>query len=81
MLIEHIFELREPGPPGRLCTPITDCFHDKTIICKEDIRLDCYFVIYCKNIAGGSVLYFLLPGSNHLQSLTPKCKILNVFWT
>ena len=22
-----------------------------------------------------------LPGPNHLQNLTPKCKILNVFWT
>ena len=23
----------------------------------------------------------LLPGPNHLQNLTPKFKILNVFWT
>ena len=41
-LIEQIFELRGPGPPCRICTPITGCFHDKTIISKENIRLDCY---------------------------------------
>ena len=34
LLIEQIFELREPGPPGRTCTPTTGCFHDKTIISK-----------------------------------------------
>ena len=32
MLIEQIFELRGPRPHGRICTPITGCFHDKTII-------------------------------------------------
>ena len=42
MLIEQNFELRGPGLPGRICTPITGCFHDKTIIFKENIRLDCY---------------------------------------
>ena len=42
MLIEQIFELRGPaGPPGRTCTPITGCFHGKTIILKESIELDC----------------------------------------
>ena len=32
MLIEQIieFELREPGPPGRTCTPKTAFFYDKT---------------------------------------------------
>ena len=49
MLIEQIFELRRPGPPGRICTFITDCFHDKTIISKENIRLDCYLLLkYCR---------------------------------
>ena len=49
MLIEQIFELRGPGPPGRICTPITGCFHDKTILSKENIRLDCYLLLkYCK---------------------------------
>ena len=32
-------------------------------------------------IAGGNLPYFPLPGPNHIQILTPKCKILNVFWT
>ena len=35
MLIEQIFELRGPGPHGRISTPITGCFHDKTIISME----------------------------------------------
>ena len=34
MLIKQIFELREPGLSGRICTPTTGCFHDKTIIPK-----------------------------------------------
>ena len=49
MLIEQNFELRGPGLPGRICTPITDCFHDKTIISKENIPLDCYLLLkYCR---------------------------------
>ena len=45
MLIEQNFELRGPGPLGRICTPITGCFHDKTIISKDNFRLDCYFLL------------------------------------
>ena len=45
MLIEQIFELIGPGPPGRICTRINGCFHDKGIISKENIRLDCYFLL------------------------------------
>ena len=37
MLIKQIFELRGPAPLGRIRTPITGCFHDKTIISKENI--------------------------------------------
>ena len=48
ILIEQIFELRGPGPPGCICTPITGYFHDKTITSKENIRLDCYLLLkYC----------------------------------
>ena len=54
-LIEQIFELRGPGPPGRIYIPITGCFRDKTIISKENFRVDCYLLL---NIAGGNVLYF-----------------------
>ena len=49
MLIEQIFELRMPGPVGRIYTPITGCFYDETIISKENIRLDCYLLLkYCR---------------------------------
>ena len=49
MIIAQIFELRGPGPPGRICNSITGCFHDKTIISKRNIRLDCYLLLkYCK---------------------------------
>ena len=78
MLIEQNFELREPGLSGHICTPITCCFHDKTIISKENFRVDCYLLLkYCR------MQCTLLPlrGRNHLQNLAPKCKILNVFST
>ena len=44
MLVEQFFELRGRGPPGHTCTPITGCFHDKTIS-KENIRLDLYLLL------------------------------------
>ena len=49
MLIEQIFELRGPGPPSRICTPVTGCFHDKTLLSKENMRVDCYLLLkYCR---------------------------------
>ena len=49
MLIEQNDELRGPGPPGRICTPITGCFYDKAKISKESIRVDCYLMLkYCR---------------------------------
>ena len=49
MLIEQNFQLRGPGPPGRICTPIAGCFHEKTIISKENFRPDYYFHLkYCR---------------------------------
>ena len=78
MLIELIFELIGTGPLGRICTPITGCFHDKTIFSKKNIRLDCYLLLkYCKR----QCTLLPQPGPNHLQNLIPKCKILNVIWT
>ena len=50
MLIEQIieFELRGQGLSGRTCIPITGYFHDKTKICKENLRVDHYLLIkYC----------------------------------
>ena len=78
MLIKQIIELKGPGPPGSICIPITGCFHDKTIISKENIRVDCCLLLkYCRRQCT------LLPPTwaNHLQNLTPICKILNVFWS
>ena len=50
MLIEQIFELREPG---RLCTPITGCFHNKaislTIISKENV-FDWIYTVFTAKI-------------------------------
>ena len=65
MLIEQNFELNGSTPPGRICTPITGCFHGKTIICKENFRVDKSLLL---NIAGGNVLYFPLPGPNHIKN-------------
>ena len=49
MLIEQIFELRGPRPPSPICTPLTGCFQDKTIISKENLQMDCYLVPkYCR---------------------------------
>ena len=49
MLIEENFELRWPGPPGRICTPITGCFHDKTITSKENLRMNYHLLLkYCR---------------------------------
>ena len=72
MFIEQIieFELRGPGPCSRTCT-LTTGF----------IYIFEWIIIYYENIAGGNVTYFLLPGPNHLQNLTPKGKTLNMFWT
>ena len=76
MLIEQNFELRGPGPLGLICTPITDCFHDKAIIYKKNVGLDCYLLLkYCRRQC--TLLPFNWAKS---QNLTPKCKILNVFW-
>ena len=36
--------------------------------------------IYRKNIARGNVPRYPLCRPNHLQSLTPKCKISRMFW-
>ena len=65
MLIKQIFELRGPGPLGLVCTPITGCFYDKTIISKENIRLDCYLLLkYCRR----QCTLLPLPGPNRIQS-------------
>ena len=79
MLMEQIFELSEPEPPGPICSSITGCFHEKTIISKENFSSGLLFTAKILQEA----MYFAAPylGQNHLQNLTPKCKILNVVCT
>ena len=78
MLIKQIFELREPGPPDHICTPINSCFHDKTIISKENIRLDCYLQLkYCRRQCT-----LLLPTwAKSLANFNPKMQDCERFWT
>ena len=47
MLIEEIieFEFREIEVPGRTCTPTIGCFHDKTKICTENLRVNYYLLL------------------------------------
>ena len=78
MLIEQICELRWPGISGRICTRIIGCFHHKTIISKENIRLDCYLLLkYCRR------QYTLLPTTwaKSLTKFNPKMQDFEVFWT
>ena len=71
------FELRELRPPGRTCAT-TGYFHDKTTISMKNLRVDYYLLLkYCRR----QCTLPPPPGPNHLQNFTPKCKILNVFWT
>ena len=69
MILEQNFELRGPGSPGRKCTPITGCFHDKTIIFKENFRVDCYLLLkYCRRQCG----LLLLTWAKSLTKFSPK---------
>ena len=40
-----------------------------------------WIIIYCLNIAQVNIYFFSLPGPNNLPILTPKCKIILLFWT
>ena len=50
MLIEEIieFELKKPGPQGRICTCRTGHFHDMTKqkSLKKYRRVDCFIIYY-----------------------------------
>ena len=70
------FELRGPGPTGRIYTPRTVYFYDKTKISKENLRVNYYLLLkYCSR----QCTLLSLPGPNHLLKLIPKSKILSVF--
>ena len=89
MLIEQIieFELSGPGPHKfkfnitftRTCTPTTGYFYEKNknLYGKSSSGL----LFTAEILQEAKYLNFPLPGPNHLQNLTPECKILNVFWT
>ena len=67
VLIEQIseFELRGPGPSGRICTSKTSNFYDNTKISKQNFRLDyCLLLKYCTR----ECTLLSLPGSNNLQN-------------
>ena len=69
MLIEHRFKL---NGPGCICTPITGCFHDKAIISKKNIRLDC--LLFTAKILQ-EVMHFT---SLYLGQITNKIQPQNV---
>ena len=72
------FKMRVPVLPGCICTPTTVYFYDKTKISKENLSSGLLFTAkYCTRL----LTLLSLPGPNHLLNLTPKCRILSVFWT
>ena len=77
MLIEQIIEV-ESRVPGLLVVhiPKTSYFHDKTKILKSKSSSEWFNP---KNVTERNVPWFPWPSQS--QNLTPKCKILNVFWT
>ena len=80
MLIEPIieFELRDLDPLAVHALLQLVIFMKKTKISHENLPVDHYLLLkYCRRQCS------LLPprGLNHLQNLTPNCKISNVFWT
>ena len=60
-------DLKTKRLPGRICTPITGCFHDKTKISKKNLQKDYYLL---QIIARGNAPYFLMSRPN--KSLTIK---------
>ena len=42
ILIEQNFELKRPGPHGRICTPITGCFVMKSW---SNLGVDCFLLL------------------------------------
>ena len=77
MLIEQIFDLRGSGPPGRACTPTTGCFHDKTIISKDSLRVDLYLLLALQK----AMYLTSLTWAKSLTKFNSKMQDLNVFWT
>ena len=74
VLIEQIseFELRGPGPPGRICTFKTNDFYDKTKESKQNFRLDyCLLLKYCTR----QCTLLPLPGPNNIKLNLKKARL------
>ena len=83
MSIEQIieFDFKDSlGPFGSTCIPIVDYFYDKIKTATENLRRN-YYVKLLKYCGRQCTLPPAIPGPNYLQNLTPKCKVLNVFWS
>ena len=72
MFIEQTieFELRGPGPPGRICNPKTSCFCDKTKFSKANFQAHNNLLL--KNIAEGYVLCFPFTWTEPIKKFIQK---------
>ena len=68
--------LREPGSPGRTCTPITGYFHNKTKIFLANLRVDYYLLLKYYSMQDTALP---LTWARSFTKFNPKCKILIVF--
>ena len=77
MLIERIIEV-ESRVPGLLVVhiPKTGYFYDKTKIFKGKFRKNNLMLKMLQE-----AMFLDSPDQSKSQNSTPKCKILNVFWT
>ena len=70
--------LREPGFPGRTCTPITGYFHDQTKISLANLRVDYYLRLKYYRRQDTTLP---LTWARSFTKFNAKCKILSMFWT
>ena len=81
MLMKQIikFQLRGPGPPGcrRVLYHWLFPWQNKNFEEKSSSG----FLFTAQILQEAIYLTSPIPGQNHLQNLTPKCKILNMFWS
>ena len=80
MFIEQTikFEFRGLVPPGRVCTPATGYFYDKTKISEENLRVDYYLLLkYCSRQCT-----LLSPNRTKLLTkFSTKMQDFKMFWT
>ena len=61
-----------------LGTPVRTSGYDKAKIFKENVRVNYYLRL---KYSTRQCILLPLSGPNYSQTLTPKCKILRMFWT